>query len=137
MIRATYGPVRLGVNLSATSRHEDGCELTGYGFHATAPGLIAGTVRSLAGAVFGDEGVCFVTEGDAQRAEVWFYAAAGSEVAAELPAGMGGEISVVLDRQPAKSVTADNAILRLRLPDADKLSAKPFKQLWHAEVKPR
>lgn len=78
-----------------------------------------------------------MTEGDAQRAEVWFYAVAGSEVAAELPAGMGGELSVVLDRQSAKSVTADNAILRLRLPDADKLSAKPLKQLWHAKARPR
>jgi len=137
VIRATYGPVRLIANLSATSRHEDGCELPGYGFHATAPGLIAGNVRSLAGTVFGDEGVCFVTEGDAQRAEVWFYAAAGSEVAAELPAGMSGKFQLLLNAQPATNATFRNGTLRLRLPGATETAAKPLNQLWHAEVKPR
>ena len=134
VIRAAYGPVRLAANLSATPRREAGRELAGYGFRATAPGLIAGNLRSVAGTDFGDEGVSFVTEGDARRAELWIYAAAGGEVAVELPEGMSGTVTVTLDGQPAVASTARDGAIRLRLPGADVPAAKPLKQLWHADV---
>jgi len=85
VMHAEYGPVRITANLGPAPRTEDGRELAGFGFRATAPGMVAGHLHALAGVAAVPEGFMFVTEGDARRAEVWILARPGEEVAAELP----------------------------------------------------
>ena len=131
VIRATYGPVKLVANLSPAPRREGGNELAAYGFRATAPGLIAGHLRNAGGQDFGEEGSSFVTEGEARHAEVWVYAAAASEGAAELPEGMTGQVTVTFDGQPAQAATPQQGAVRLRLPSAEPPAVK---RLWHATV---
>jgi hypothetical protein len=141
VIRAAYGPVRLAANLGPLPRSEAGRELPGWGFCAAAPGMAAGNLRSLAGADFGEEGVSFVAEGDARRADVWVYASPGDDAAAELPEGMLGPVSVTVDGQaPARAGVVSGAV-RFRLPAEDagagQAAGAPAgrpKRLWHARV---
>jgi len=144
VIRASYGPVQLAVNLGPTARREAGRELPGYGFCATAPGMVAANLKRLADIDFGDEGVCFVAEGDAKRAEVWFLARAGEEVAAELPGDISGNVVVTFDGQPPQRMITANRAIMLRLPAASAPAAERFdssagqpRQLWHAVVTPQ
>ncbi len=116
VIRATYGPVKLVANLGPNPRTEGGRELPGYGFTATAPGLIAANVRAPGGAASGDAGASFVVEGDAKKADVWVYGPSGQEVAVELPQGMAGEVSVAFDAAKA-TVAARDGRATFRLPD--------------------
>lgn len=133
VIRATYGAVRLVCNLSPTPRSEAGRELPGYGFYASAPGMIAANLRKLASVDFGEEGISFVSEGRDKRFEVWVYASAGEEVAAELPGLQAGQGELVVDGQPGAPVNIANGVVRFRLP-GEAGSAKNVKQLWHATV---
>ncbi|HUT91895.1 MAG TPA: hypothetical protein VMY37_20540 [Thermoguttaceae bacterium] len=140
VIQATYGPVRVTANLGPTARTESGRVLPGYGFWAVAPGMIAANVKELAGADFGEEGVAFVTEGGAQRADIWIYAAADREVAAVVPDGMSGEVVLKLDgREPRAAAVVDGAV-RFRLPGTPPSSGETgsspatVPHLWHAEV---
>ncbi|MCX7048481.1 MAG: hypothetical protein NTX50_23730 [Candidatus Sumerlaeota bacterium] len=143
VIRAAYGPVRLVANLSPAPRREEERELAGYGFYATAPGMIAGNLRNVAGMDLGEEGIGFVTEGDAKRAEIWIYAPAGFECAVELPKGFSGEATVTFDGEPARLVAVQGAI-RLKIPASSASAAPPnapaaksLKRLWHAQVAKR
>lgn len=132
VIRATYGPVQLTANLSPGFRSEAGRELTGYGFLATASGLVAGNLRRLAGFDFGDEGASFVAEGGAKRWSIWFLSAPGGEAGAELPSAIDGEVTVTFDGQPAIKARVAAGALRVRAPGP--FGATGVKHLWHAVV---
>ena len=67
IIRSQYGSLRLVVNLGPRPRKDAGIELAAYGFHATAPGLVAANARTLGGRDFGDDGVSFITQRSAPR----------------------------------------------------------------------
>lgn len=131
VMRAEYGPVRVAANLGPAPRAEDGRELAGFGFRATAPGMVAGHLRALAGVTAASDGFMFVTEGDARRAEVWILARAGDEVAAELPpefAPPGGAVTVTLDGREPVRARASGGALRLTLPPGTDNAPR----LWHA-----
>jgi len=143
VLRATYGPVRVVANLGPKPRLERGHLLAPYGFYATAPGVVAAHLKSLGGSDFGDEGVAFVTEGQAQRAEVWVYAAPGQEVGVEMPSGMSGPVQVVLEAQSPMEKALLDGILRFRLPayhgeepaePAAPVRAGGLRYLWHGVV---
>ncbi len=140
LIQATYGPVSVTANLGPTVRAESGRVLPGYGFWAAAPGMIAANVKELAGADFGEEGVAFVTEGDAGRAQIWIYAVADREVAAVVPDGMSGDVVLKLDGQEPRAVSVVDGAIRFRLPSTPPNSGRPGRSsatvpnLWHAEV---
>ena len=116
VMRATYGPVEIVANLGPRPRTEAGRELPGHGFCARAPGVVAANLKTVAGADFGEEGLSFVTEGDARRAEVWAYAAAGQGIAVELPADMRGEVTVAVDGAPAATAAVQDRCIRFALP---------------------
>lgn len=140
VIHATYGPVRLVANLGPKPRNESGRMLSGFGFYAVAPGVIAANLKQMAGADFADEGVAFVTEGDQRRADIWVYAAPGREVGAEVPSGVSGEVVVRLDGQPPQAATVRGGAIRWRLPEMPPGPPQPGRSsdranhLWHAEV---
>ncbi|NCQ32891.1 MAG: hypothetical protein GW802_36710, partial [Armatimonadetes bacterium] len=71
---------------------------------------------NVGGRDFGDEGVSFVTQGDARKAEVWVYAPAGDEAAVELPAAVSGPFTVAFDDGPKVKTAAEKGVLTLRLP---------------------
>ena len=73
ILRARYGDLRVTANLNSQPSREDGRELAGYGFQVSAPGLVAAHLNTLAGHRFGKNGVSFVTEETAQRAEIWIF----------------------------------------------------------------
>ena len=80
----------------------------------------------------------YVAEGDARRADVWFFAAPGAEAAAELPGGLSGAVTVSFDgATPAPGEAAGRA-LRVRVPDRHPRPAPPsadaVPRLWHAVV---
>jgi len=152
LIRATYGPVSVTANLGPNVRtcpFDGACEcptdgtgpvLPGYGFWAVAPGMIAGNVKELAGADFGEEGVAFVTEGDAERAQIWIYAVADQKVGAVVPEGMSGKVTLKLDGQEAQAMSVVDGAVRFRLPGTPpssgetRRSSATVPSLWHAEV---
>lgn len=135
VMRAEYGPVRVTANLGPAPRSEDGRELAGFGFRATAPGLVAGHLQALAGVAAPPDGFRFVSEGDANGAETWIFAGPGEDVAVELPPEFvpaGGGVSAKLEgREPVRS-RMTGGVLRLVLPSA----ADTTPRLWHASVTP-
>ncbi len=117
IIRAAYGPVQVVANLGPDPRTEGGRELPGYGFYARAPGVVAANLKTVAGQDFGVEGVCFVVEGTAAKADVWVYAPPGRNVTVELPAGMTGELSMALDGAGQVRGRAEGGCVRFALPE--------------------
>jgi hypothetical protein len=116
VLRATYGPVAVVSNLDPAPVTEGPHKLPPFGFHASAPGVVAANLSSVGGREFGEEGVSFVTEGDGRRADVWVYAPAGGEVAVELPAPASGQVTVAFDDGPKTTAAAKDGVLTIRLP---------------------
>ena len=129
VIRAVYGPVHLVCNLSPGPLWDADHELAGYGFRATAPGMVAGNLQSVGDLRSGEEGISFVSEGTGKRADVWVFAGGGEEVAVELPEKCSGSFVLTLDQQSGVSANAKNGVLRFRLPNQPGERAK---RLWHA-----
>lgn len=134
LISAGYGPIRLLSNLSPEPRTEAGVALAGYGFHARAPGMAAGNLQSLAGLSFAEDGISFVAEGDAKRADLWVFAQPGAEAAVELPSPLPGPALLTLDGQPAVPVEAARGAFRFRLPSPAAGEDAKAKRLWHGVV---
>ncbi len=127
ILRATYGPVEIVANLNGRAMLSGGNELASHGFRATAPGLVAANLKSVGAADMGDEGVSFVVEGDATRAELWIYSRGGRDVTIESPEPIAGEATLQMDGTSAINVTVQGRTLTLRLgsrPD-------PTRYLWH------
>jgi hypothetical protein len=79
--------------------------------------MIAANLKQILGVDFGEEGISFVTEGDARRADVWVYAPAEREVMVELTADMPGALNVTLDGgRPFRASNEDGAV-RFSLPE--------------------
>ena len=116
VLRATFGPVAVVSNLDPAPVTEGPHKLPPFGFHASAPGVVAANLANVGGRDFGDEGVSFVTQGDARKAEVWVYAPAGDEAAVELPAAVSGPFTVAFDDGPKVKTAAEKGVLTLRLP---------------------
>ena len=116
VMRAGYGPVRLIANLEPQPRTENGKALASYGFYATAPGMVAGNLQRVGSADFGDEGVSFVTEGNAKQGDLWVYAPGEQTVTVEAPAGMTGQVTATVDGQAPAKTTVTAGTLSLRLP---------------------
>ncbi len=135
MIRAQYGSVKIVANLGPDPRDADGRALAGFGFRATAPGMVAGHLQSLAGVSFATNGCSFVAEAVADRAEIWFLASPGQPAAAELPPGFApanGDVSVTFDGGEPVSTRLVDGVLRIMLPPGP----DPAARLWHAVIAP-
>ncbi len=128
IIRATYGPVALVANLGPTSKKASSLQvaeaLPAFGFRATAPGVVAGSLQ--------EDGASFVTEGNAHRAEVWGYASPESRITVELPERMSGKLTLSLDGVPVTVVQANGAVLGFQLPARG--DTRDVKFLWHAVI---
>jgi hypothetical protein len=116
VMHATYGPVRIVANFGTQPRLEQNRELASHGFHATAPGLVAGRLKKVGPADFGEASVSFVAEGDSHRADIWVYAPAGQAVTVELPSDMSGERALTLDGAAPLTVKAADGTVSFRLP---------------------
>jgi len=140
MILARYGPVELACNLGPDPRRQGKRELAGFGFTAQAPGMVAGNLKTLGELDFGPEGISFITEGDANGADVWVFSADGGEVAVELPFAAQDEVTLAPDGQQAIRARPAGAVLRFRLRAAMTASAPATAtaartpRLWHAKV---
>jgi hypothetical protein len=127
VIRAAYGAVEVIANLGPVPRVVANHELPAFGFHATASGMVAGSLQ--------DDGTSFVAEGNARRADVWVYAPPESDAAVELPARMTGKLTLTLDSASAAPAEAAGRIIRFRLPARGGVHDVKF--LWHATVTAR
>ena len=127
VIRATYGPVEIVANLGPQPRAVAGRTLLAWGFCATAPGVVAGSLQ--------DDVASFVAEGDARRADVWVYATPESDASVELPERMAGELTLALDGAPTATAQASGGVVRFHLPARG--NARDVKFLWHASVTAR
>jgi len=127
VIRASYGRVEILANLGPQSRAVAGLALPAFGFRATAPGVVAASVR--------DDGTAFAAAGHSRRADVWVYAVADSDVEVELPAKMNGKLMLTCDNAPAAPVEAAGRSIRFRLPARG--GDRNVKFLWHATVAAR
>jgi hypothetical protein len=127
LLRATYGPVEIVANLNAHPTLSGSCELASHGFRATAPGLVAANLKSVDAADMGDEGVSFVAEGDATKAELWLYSRGDRDVTVELPDPMPGPATLRMDEGPATPVAVQGRMLALHLGSR----ADSTQYLWH------
>ncbi|MCC7493777.1 MAG: hypothetical protein IT204_15585 [Fimbriimonadaceae bacterium] len=114
LIRSQHGELRVVANLDPEPLADAGQELAGYGFRATAPGLLAANLRSLGGVDGGDEGHSFVAQSNGRGATVWVRAQALQTVAVELPQAVPAP-RVTLAGQPL-TATATGAVLKVTLP---------------------
>ena len=138
ILRATYGPVEIAANLNARAMTSGGYELASHGFRATAPGMIAATLKSVGTIDLGDEGTSFVVEGNAARAELWIYSKGDRNTAVELPESMTGQMRLRMDGGSAVTVTVQGRTLALHLghkPGVDDgrppATLDPTRYLWH------
>jgi hypothetical protein len=115
--------VRIIANVGARPREAEGRTMAGFGFRASAPGLIA--------ADLGPE-AAYVAEGDADRAELWVYSAGGQSVDVEMPGGMAGPVTVTLEGKPAEKRMVSGRGVPLRLPASTVAGGAP--RLWHAVI---
>ncbi|HWH71044.1 MAG TPA: hypothetical protein VNT26_16770, partial [Candidatus Sulfotelmatobacter sp.] len=115
LVRATYGQVNLVANLSPSPRLEGGQELPPFGFCATAPGLIAARLNSLAGSGPGQDSVSFVIEDNAGKAELWVYSTGERSVSIQLPRNLDGTAAIGWDWGASNRVPVQNGILTLDL----------------------
>ena len=127
VMRATYGSVEIVANLGPKERTEQNHELPPYGFHATAPGMIAANLKRLGGIDFGDDGISFVVERRTQDTDIWVYERPGREVCCELPDSGSGSVSLVTDDGSAIQATFKDGILRFCLPG----KVAEIRHLWH------
>ncbi len=137
VIRATYGPVRLVANLGSEPRLERAYLVAGFGFLASAPGLVAGDLRRVAGHEFGPEGTSFVVEGNAHDAELWAWGASGSEAAAVLPEKMEGRIVLTLDGAAPQILSVKDGAVWFTL-QPQPLAGGPTRAgsaLWHGHIR--
>ena len=116
VLRATYDKIKVTTNLGPVRLSESGRDLAPYGFYMTGPGLVAASLRSLGGMDFGDEGMAFVAEGNARKADVWVFAPQEREVAVELPLGMSGDVSIAVENGRAVTTTVRDRVVNFRLP---------------------
>jgi hypothetical protein len=97
--------------------------------------MTAGVREPPPGATGAIHPAAFVAEAGADRAEVWFFGAPGTEAVAELPppfASANGAVSATFDGgEPVRARLSDGT-LRLALPPAP----SPAARLWHATVTP-
>ncbi len=137
VIRATYGPVQLVANLGPEPMTSDSKLLAGFGFLASAQGLVAGDLRKLAGHDFGPEGASFVVEGNARDAELWIWGIPGSSAGAIVPEGMKGRIELTLDGAGPQVLTVKEDVVAFPLPRS-RVGVDPRYSgaaVWHARIR--
>lgn len=140
VIRSQYGSLRLVANLGPSVRKEAGLELAAYGFHATAPGLVAANVRTLGGRDFGEDGVSFITQQNAHGIDAWIYAKAEQETAILLPSPASGSIRLKFDEGSEVPTSLTGGAVTFRMPSHLGRGAQSpgsvggGKYLWHAVV---
>ena len=135
ILRARYGDLRVTANLNSQPSREDNRELAGYGFQVSAPGLVAAHLNTLAGHRFGKNGVSFVAEKTAQRAEIWIYARPNEDVAVLLPTPASGPHKFLFDGGYEIQGTVQDDVHLVRLPSRLPTDEKPnidIRYLWHA-----
>ncbi len=125
VLRATYGPVHLVANLTSSSQSVEGFDLAPFGFCATAPGLIAARLNTLAGSGPGQNTVSFVIEDNPHDGQIWVYSPGEQSVSIQLPRNLDGAASVRWDSGASNSTAVQNGVLSLNLgfkPDQTRLT---------------
>ncbi len=137
VIRATYGPVRLVANLGPDPRPSGSHVLAGFGFQASASGLVAGNLRRLAGHDFGPEGASFVVEGTAHDAQLWVWGSPGGEAGAILPEKIEGRVELTLDGVAPQVIVVQAGEVWFTLPHLPSTAAKTLagSAVWRAHIK--
>ena len=137
VIRATYGPVRLVANLGPDPRPAGSHLLAGFGFQASAPGLVAGDLRRLAGHDFGPEGASFIVEGTGRDAQLWVRGSPGGEAGAVLQEGAEGRVEMTLDGAATQVLPVKEGAVWFTLPRSPSQPAPTLHQpaVWHALIR--
>jgi len=89
VIRAAYGDVEVVANLNPVEMNNGTVSLPPYGFHVTAPDLLAATTDM--------GGTPFVVEGSKGRFDVWVYAPAEAGASIELPGVSKAQATIAFD----------------------------------------
>ena len=132
VIRAKYGEISIIANLNPYPVNAGGRELPGYGFHARAPGLVAGDLARLDA-----EGVVsFVSEWEEDGGDIWILSRPGQQISVPLPDGISGAVSLELDGRQPRTVAPDRGRLSFRLPARPDATNRPrgTRCLWHASL---
>lgn len=117
VIRATYGDVKLAVNLGPVTREENGQSLPSYGFYATAPGMVAANVTGAGQA--GPEGTNYVAQQGKNVTDLWVYGPQESQMTVVLPDWTAQRAVVQLDGAAAQTVACTKGALEIRTPRRD------------------
>lgn len=113
VIAAAYGPVSVVGNLSPQSLTTNGWTLPGYGYLATATGLVAGHVVSPGAAT----AEAFVVESNgASAVRFWIYSTGGRDARIALPSGYNGTATVQVETNAPGSTQTTGSVLMVTLP---------------------
>jgi hypothetical protein len=115
VLRATYGQVSIIANLSPSPRLEEGLNLAPFGFCATAPGVVAARLNSIAGSGPGQDAVSFIVEDKPGNAQIWIYSPGERAVSIQLPRKLDGTASIGWDAGTSNSTPVENGVLTLNL----------------------
>lgn len=113
VLAARYGAVSVVGNLGPQPLTTNGWSLPGYGYVATATGLVAGLLIPP-----GDtNAVAFVTESNGTTAvRFWIYATGGPATKIILPAGYSGTAMVQVETNAASQTQTTGSVLTVSLP---------------------
>lgn len=115
-LRARYGKLQVVANLSPRPRKSQHAELAPWGFVATAPGLVAASLQTLDGTDFGEEGVSFITQGDASKTEVWVFGRSGENAAVVTPMSLPNSTALYFDGTTPINAKRSDRIWQFTLP---------------------
>ncbi len=112
-IAATYGPVSIIANLSADPCTTNGWHLPGYGYVASANGLVAGHLIPSGQT----NATAFIAETNGPSSvRFWIHGAGGSIAHIVLPAGYTGNTTVQLETNNAIPAETSGNVLPIMLP---------------------
>jgi len=143
LLRARYDTLQVIANLSPRPRTEQHVRLAPWGFVATTPGLVAASLQTVGGRAFGDEGISFVTQGDAAKTQVWVYARPGENVAVATPASLPDSAALYFAGNTPVTASRADRIWQFtvpELPGTKRSSPPPVKPggvqyLWSGEFR--
>ena len=127
VMTASYGPVDVVGNLGPQQMVTNGWTLPGYGYLATAPGLVAAHLIPPGGS----NAAPYVAETNTSGGvNFWIYAPGGTNTTIILPAGFNGAATVQVDTNNPVAALIQNNILTITLP------ASTNTLLWSGQVTP-
>ncbi|MEJ5340419.1 MAG: DUF6259 domain-containing protein [Thermogutta sp.] len=132
IIRAQYGAVHILANLNTRPHSEGSLVLAPFGFLATAPNAMAGSLQQVGGRDFGEDPVCFALASNGKERELWIYCRPGLAVAVPAEHFGGKPVQLQWDDGTMSEAELRDGALHFRAPGDP---GPTVRKVWHATLR--